>query len=222
MPRVAVILSGSGVYDGSEIHESVLTLLHLANAGLEYECFAPDKDQFHVINHDAGQPAEDETRNVRVESARIARGPVAPLSEIKSSDFDALILPGGFGAAKNLCDYGLVGGPDITVDTDVENAVNGFYADGKPIAAMCIAPANIAKIFGDKGLKVKLTIGNDPTTAGHLEVMGAEHIDCPVDEIVVDEDYKIVTTPAYMLGPGVADINMGIKKLVDKVAEWIK
>jgi len=216
MAKIAVILAGSGVFDGSEIHEATLTLLHLDEAGAEVQCFAPDKSQMHVINHAKGEPADGEERNVLVESARISRGNILPLSKGQTNDFDALIIPGGFGVAKNLCDFA-VNGADCAVEPGIERAVLEFHEAGKPVAPMCIAPAAVAKIMGSRGIKVKLTIGTDADTAAAINLMGAEHVNCAVEDIVVDEKNKIVSTPAYMLGPGIKEINQGIEKLVKKV-----
>lgn len=212
--KVAVILSGCGVFDGAEIHESVLTLLRLSQQGAQVQCFAPDKPQMHVINHLTGAEA-DETRNVLVESARIARGEVKDVRELKAADFDAVILPGGFGAAKNLSDFA-VKGADCSVDADVLAAIGEFRDAGKPIGLMCIAPALSARIFG---AGVTCTIGNDEGTAGALEVMGAKHQVCAVDNIVFDAGNCLVTTPAYMLAQSIAEAATGINALVDKVLE---
>ncbi|MBC2602178.1 isoprenoid biosynthesis glyoxalase ElbB [Puniceicoccus vermicola] len=216
MKKVAVLLSGSGVYDGSEIYEATFTLLALEEAGVDVTCCAPDIPQMHVINHVTGDVAEGESRSVLVEAARLARGEVTDLAKLSEAEFDALILPGGFGAAKNLCDFA-VKGPDCQVEPQVAGVVEAFHAAGKPIGLMCIAPAIGAALFGGKG--IRLTIGNDADTASGLQALGAEHVDCPVDEIVVDENNKVVTTPAYMLGPKMADVKAGIDKLVAKVLE---
>jgi len=216
MAKVAVILAGSGVYDGSELHEAVLTLLHLDEKDAKVQCFAPDKAQMHVINHAKGEPSEGEERNVLVEAARISRGDIQPLSKGQTDDYDALIVPGGFGVAKNLCDFA-VKGADCDVEPGLERALLEFHEAGKPVGCLCIAPVAAAKAFGSRGIKVKLTIGNDPDTSAAINTMGAEHVNCPVDDIVVDEENKIVTTPAYMLGPSIAQVNKGIAKLVDKV-----
>ena len=166
MKRVAVILSGCGVYDGAEIHESVLTLLALDKAGAEVTAAAPDIDQYHVVNHQTGEVAEQESRNVQVESARIARGPVASVADIKPDDFDAVVLPGGFGAAKNLSSFA-VEGAQCSVDESVAECLRRFHEADKPIGFACISPAIAAKIFGNKG--VRLTIGTDAETAAALE-----------------------------------------------------
>ena len=192
-PKFAVVLSGSGVYDGSEIHEAVMTLLAIDRQGGTYQCFAPDVDQLHVINHAVGAPS-DETRNVLVESARIARGAILPLSQYKPADYDVLVFPGGFGAAKNLCTFA-IDGPNCSVNPDAEAAILATHAATKPIVALCIAPALIAKVLG----KVEVTIGNDKATAEALGAMGASHAERTHGETCVDTANKLVTSPCYML-----------------------
>jgi len=211
---VAVILAGSGVYDGSEIHEAVLTLLYLDQQGVKVQCFAPDVEQLHVVNHLTGEVA-NETRNVLVESARIARGNVKPLSEARSEDFDAVIIPGGFGAAKNLCDFAVTG-TEMTINEELKTFVQAMVAAQKPVGLMCISPVMSAALIGEGAT---CTVGNDPDTATAVETMGAQHQNANVDEIVTDETYKLVTTPAYMLADGVAKAASGIRQLVDKVIE---
>ena len=214
--RVGVILSGCGFKDGAEIHESVLTLLALDRAGAEIACFAPDVDQAKVVNHLTGEDA-DETRNVLVESARIARGEIADVKTADASTLDALILPGGFGAAMNLCDFAMKG-PDADVNADVANLVRAVHAAKKPIGAICIAPALIAKVLGKDGAPT-LTIGTDAGTAGAIEACGAGHQDCAVEDFVVDTEQRIVTTPAYMLGPTIKHVAEGIERCVAEVLE---
>lgn len=210
--KVAVILSGCGVYDGAEIHESVLTLLALDRQGAEYQCFAPDIPQHHVVNHLTGEEMEP-ARNVLVESARIARGEIRPVQELNSDDFDALILPGGFGAAKNLSDFAF-NGAEVRVQIDVLAEARSFAEAGKPIGLMCIAPAMAGRIFPQG---VQATIGTDAETAAALEATGVQHVNCPIDEIVVDERRKLVTTPAYMLANRISEAAAGIEKLVGQV-----
>ncbi len=217
MTKVAVILSGSGVFDGSEIYESVITLLRLDQQGIEVQCFAPDIPQMHVINHITGEEM-DEKRNVLIEAARICRGDVKNLTDANAADFDALIIPGGFGAAKNLSDFA-VKGSDACVQKDVLSFCHSMFNARKPVGLVCIAPAMAPLIFGDK---VHYTIGNDPDTAKTIEAMGGHHDNCSVGEIIVDEDYKLVTTPAYMLATRITDAATGINQLVDKVLEMAK
>ena len=214
MKKIGVVLGGCGVYDGSEIHEAVITLLAIARNGAQAVCFAPDKPQRDVINHLTGE-AMPEQRNVLVEAARIARGDILPLAQAREETLDALIVPGGFGAAKNLSDFAFKGA-SCTVQSDVLRAARGFAAAHKPVGLMCIAPAMAARIFG---AGVQCTIGHDPDTAATLGSMGAEHVDCAVDEIVVDAQHKLVTTPAYMLAKTLAEAASGINKLVDRVLE---
>jgi enhancing lycopene biosynthesis protein 2 len=219
--NIGVLLSGCGVMDGSEIHEAVLTLLAIDNAGAKAVCMAPNTDQMHVVDHLAGTPAEGQTRNCLVEAARIARGDIRDLATVAASDIDALILPGGFGAAKNLCDYATAG-PDMTVAPDVARLIKDVHAAGKPIGVICIAPVIMAAVAGkDLGIRVSLTIGTDDATAEHIVRLGAEHVNCPVKEFVVDKANKIVSTPAYMIGQGIGEVAVGIEKLVKAVMELI-
>jgi len=219
MPKVGVVLSGCGVFDGAEIHESVLTLLALDRAGAEAVCLAPDIDQMHVMNHLIGEEVKGERRNVLVESARIARGRIRDLAGVKADELDALIFPGGFGAAKNLSTFA-VEGADCTVHPDVERLAKAMHAAGKPLGFICIAPAMAAKIFEGAG-PLTLTIGNDADTAGAIEQMGQKHQRCAVSEIAVDKKNKIVSTPAYMLGERISEVAEGIEKLVASVLKLI-
>ncbi|MHA6124631.1 isoprenoid biosynthesis glyoxalase ElbB [Pseudomonas fluorescens group sp. PF-1] len=212
--KVAVILSGCGVYDGAEIYESVITLLRLDQRGAQVQCFAPDIAQLHVINHLTGEEMP-ESRNVLVESARIARGEVKDIREANAEDFDALIVPGGFGSAKNLSNFA-VEGTGCTVQPDVLALTEAFAEAGKPVGLICISPALAAKIYGPG---VTCTIGNDADTAAALNKMGATHKDCAVSEIVEDKARKLVTTPAYMLAQSISEAASGINKLVDRVLE---
>jgi len=213
--KVAVILSGCGVYDGAEIHESVLALLALDRQGAEYQCFAPNIEQHHVINHLTGDEMP-ESRNVLIESARIARGNIKPLSEFDIKAFDALLLPGGFGAAKNLSTLAFEGS-DCTVNADVSNAVNAMTNAGKPIGALCIAPAVLAKIL--KGARV--TIGSDAETVSAIEAMGAVHQQTTHAEVVVDEQRKLVTSPCYMLDASISQVAQGAENTVHELLKLI-
>lgn len=213
--KVGVVLAGCGVYDGAEIHEAVITLLALDKAGAQIICMAPNAPQMHVINHVKGEPAAGESRNVLIESARIARGEIKNMKEVKASDLDALIFPGGFGAAKNLCTFA-VDGVNCKVNPDVERLVKEMHKAKKPMGFICIAPVLAAKILGSN--QPKLTIGSDPDTAQAIEKMGGKHIVCKVDEIVVDEVNKIVSTPAYMLGPTISYVAKGIEKCVEQIS----
>ena len=215
MKQVAVLLSGCGVFDGTEVHEAVLTLLAIAQAGAEYHCFAPNEDQMNVVNHISGEVEIDHNRNVLVESARIARGEIKDVTQIDIEQFDALIVPGGFGAAKNLSDYA-VSGADCEVKPQVIEAVDKFKLANKPVGFMCIAPIMIPRIYGPKA---KATIGKDEDTAFAFNCMGGQHESSEVDSIVVDEENKIVSTPAYMLANSIIEANAGISKLVAKVIE---
>lgn len=216
MKKVAVILSGCGVFDGAEIHESVLVLLALDRANARIVCAAPDIPQHHVTNHLTKQPVPGETRNVLVESARIARGAVIPLSQLKVSEVDAIILPGGFGAATNLCTFALQN-DKYEVNPDVARILLEAHRAGKPLGFVCIAPAVAAKLFGPE--KLEFTIGNDAGTAKALQAAGGRHTSCTVHNAVVDHRLKIVTTPAYMLAQRITEAEAGINKLVQAVLE---
>lgn len=209
-----MILSGCGVYDGAEIHESVITLLRLDQRGAKVQCFAPNIAQRHVVNHLTGEEMP-ESRNVLVESARIARGDIKDLHEADANDFDALIVPGGFGAAKNLSNFA-VEGTGCTVNPDVLALTEAFAEAGKPVGLICISPALAAKIYGPG---VVCTIGNDADTSAAIVKMGGTHEECDVHDIVEDTQRKLVSTPAYMLAKSISEAASGINKLVDRVLE---
>ncbi|MCX7697267.1 MAG: isoprenoid biosynthesis glyoxalase ElbB [Bacteroidales bacterium] len=214
MKRVAVILSGCGVFDGSEIHEAIMSMLAIDQLGGEYTLFAPNKNQAHVIDHLNGEISK-ETRNVLVEAARIARGKIQPLENLSANDFDALVIPGGYGVAKNLSDYAFKG-ENFSVDPVFENIVKAFYKAKKPIAALCIAPVVIAKIIGQD---VQVTIGSDQNTAGHINQFGAKHVETNATGVVVDKNHKIVTTPCYMLASRISEIYEGAYKAIKELFE---
>ncbi|MFH0795166.1 MAG: isoprenoid biosynthesis glyoxalase ElbB [bacterium] len=215
--KIGVLLSGCGVMDGAEIHESVLTLLAIDNAGAEAVCMAPNADQLHVINHLTNQPT-GEKRNCLVEAARIARGKIKDLAQVKAADIDALVIPGGYGAAKNLCTWAIEGN-NCKVHPEVRRLIREIVAAKKPLAAICISPVVVAKVLEDDMLQPALTIGNDSETASNLQAMGADHQDCPVKEFVVDEKNKIVSTPAYMLARSISEAAVGIEKMIKKLIE---
>jgi len=218
MKRVGVVLSGCGVLDGSEIHETVLTLLFLDRAGAEIHCFAPDKPQRDVVNHFTKKPT-GETRNVLAESARIARGEISPLSALNVDQLDAVIFPGGFGATKNLSSFA-ADDANCEIDPDVDRVIRDTIAKDKVVGAICISPVLIARALqGRTAGRPVVTIGTDAATAGSLRALGTENQPASVNEIVVDEKLRIVTTPAYMLGPRIANVAVGIEKLVHKVLE---
>jgi len=218
--RVGVILSGCGVYDGAEIHESVITLLALDRAGAEVVIMAPDRDQMHVINHQTGDVEIGETRNILIESARIARGPIRNVADVESDELDALVLPGGFGAAKNLCNFA-VKGSDCLIDAGVSYIIQEMHRAGKPIVAMCIAPAVAVKALTDDGVKPKLTIGNDPDTAAGLEAMGGIHENQDASGVTVDLENKVISTPAYMLGQNISEVADGIENAISELMKII-
>ena len=213
MKKFAVVLSGCGVYDGSEIHEAVLALLAIDKAGAVYRCFAPDTRQHHVVNHLTGKESQ-EKRDVLAESARIARGDIRALSLFRASDHDALLFPGGFGAAKNLCDWA-IRGDECTVNEDVEKAVKAMAEAGKPIGAMCIAPVILAKLFKD----VSLTTGIDPVSSGFIEKSGNRPVKSGHGEVIADYERKIFTTPCYMLDASISQIAAGAENIVREMMQ---
>lgn len=216
MKKFALVLSGCGVFDGAEIHEATLSMLSIAKNGCKYEVFAPDTSQHHVINHLTGEEM-DETRNVLVESARIARGSIHDLKDFNPDEFDALLFPGGFGAAKNLSSWAFEGA-DASILPGVEDAVNGMIQAGKPIGALCISPVILAKILG----KVKLTIGDDEGTAQAMESIGATHIHTTHGEVVTDTENKLVTTPCYMLDASIDQIALGADNVVSEMLKLME
>ncbi|MBU1701573.1 MAG: isoprenoid biosynthesis glyoxalase ElbB [Candidatus Eisenbacteria bacterium] len=219
MLKVGVILSGCGVFDGTEIHEAVAALIALDRKGAEIIYMAPNGPAMHVINHLSNETT-GESRNILVESARIARGNIRDLAEVKAADIDALVIPGGFGAAKNLCNFA-VKGADCVAHPQVARLIREVHRAGKPIGAMCIAPALVARVLGRDVAHLELTIGNDPGTAKALEAMGAYHINKSVKEVHVDVKNRVVTTPAYMLGSRVSEIAAGADKLVEELLRLV-
>ncbi len=211
MKKFAVVLSGCGVFDGAEIHEATLSMYAIVKQGATYEVFAPDIVQHHVINHLTGEEM-NEARNVMAEAARIARGQVKPLSEFDPAAYDALLFPGGFGAAKNLSDLAFKG-TDCQVQPDVAKAITGMHKAGKPIAALCIAPVLLAGVLP----KAKVTIGQDKGTADAVVAMGAVHEPTSHGEVMVDEENKLFTTPCYMLDANIAQIGEGAENIVRAV-----
>jgi enhancing lycopene biosynthesis protein 2 len=213
MKKIAIVLAGNGVFDGAEIHEATLTLYAISKNNATYEIFAPDIKQHHVINHITGEEMPEE-RNVLVEASRIARGKIKNLAEFNASDFDALIFPGGFGVAKNLCSFAFEG-VECNVNHEVEKAIRSMVEQEKPIGALCIAPVLLSKILGD----VELTIGQDEGTAEAIKKMGSKHIETTHGEVVVDKKNKIVTTPCYMLDANISQIGDGALNIVKAVLE---
>ena len=220
MKKIGVLLSGCGVNDGAEIHESVITMLALDRAGVEAVMMAPNIDQMHVVNHYTGQEM-DEFRNVLVESSRIARGNIKDMAEVTGNDIDALIIPGGFGVVKNLCDYAMAGS-ECSINPDVFRLVTEVHLLEKPIGDICIAPAMMAKILGEQDESAEMTIGSDESTANDIKTMGSTHVTCSVTEMVVDKEKKIITTPAYMEAQSIKEAAEGIEKLVVEILSMVE
>ena len=212
--RIGVVLSGCGVQDGAEIHEAVLTLLALDRAGAETICMAPDREQMDVVDHRTGKPT-GERRNVLAEAARIARGNIRDLADVGAGDLDGVVLPGGYGAAKNLSTFAR-DGASCQVEEGVARLLRDMHQAGKPIAALCIAPAVLAALFG-QSLHPEVTIGTDAGTAQALESMGARHRRAATTEVVVDRQHKLVTTPCYMTATRISEVAIGAERAVTEL-----
>lgn len=215
--KIGFVLAGCGVFDGAEIHESVLSMLALQRKGYELVFFAPDVAKAHVINHQKGEPSEGETRQVLVESARVARTAVTDITRANVEQLDGLFFPGGFGVAKNLCTFAFEG-ERMTVNEGVASLIKGFHSAGKPMTFLCIAPVLPAKVLGNG---VELTIGTDPDVAGKIELMGGKHVNKAVDEVHVDKTNRIVTSPAYMSAKNLLDVEASVAAAVEAFAELL-
>ncbi len=215
MKKFAVVLAGNGVFDGAEIHEATLAMYAIKKQGASYDVFAPDMEQHHVVNHMTGEEM-DEKRNVLIEASRIARGNIRALDALDPKGYDALLFPGGFGAAKNLSSFAF-DGPDCKVQPDVEKAIQGMHKAGKPIAALCIAPVLVAKVLGN----VKMTIGQDKGTAEAIAKMGASHENTDHGQVIVDEQNMVFTTPCYMLDADITQIGEGADNVVRAVLKHL-
>ena len=226
MKRIAVLLAGSGVYDGSEIHEAVFSLLSIEKAGASYQCFAPNKEQLHVIDHTTGEPT-GEKRNVLVESARIARGNVKPLDELEAKDYDALLIPGGFGAAKNLNQWALKG-PEGELDPQVSAVIQAFQQAGKPLCGLCMGPTVLAQALG-KSPGVELTVGTTKEKSPYdiaginagMRQLGARPVEKTVREVAVDRDHKVVSAPCYMMEASVLEVRKNVQQAVDALMQLL-
>lgn len=215
---IAVVLSGCGALDGSEIHESTLTLLALDRGNVPYQCLAPNIPQTRVSNMVNGQTIEHAERNVMVEAARIARGKIKDIALANPADYTGIVFPGGYGAALNLCNFGL-NKQNYTIQADVFKFAKAIIAAKKPAGFICIAPVLAPKLYGPG---IKITIGNDKATAEILEKLGAEHIPCPATDCIVDKAHKLVSTPAYMLATSISEVASGIECLVNELSLMLK
>ena len=214
--KVGVLLAGCGYLDGAEIQEAILTLLVLDRAGAEIIAIAPDKPQAHVVDHITGKEMKGETRNTMVEASRIVRGQIHHVNPALADTLDALIMPGGFGVAKQIATYAF-DGTDCTVDKNVADLLLRMVAKKKPIGAICISPVVVAKVLEKSGKNVTLTLGIDPSATKDIEAMHARHVSCSATDYVVDRTHKIVSTPAWMLKTRISEIEKGIEKLVGEV-----
>ena len=218
--KIGVVLSGCGVYDGTEIHEAVITLLAIERGGATAVCMAPNMTQMHVVNHLTGEAMAGEERNVLVESARISRGDIKDIADVSADDIDGLFFPGGFGAAKNLSDFAVTG-ENCQVHPEVSRLVKELREKNKPQGAVCIAPTMLAKVFDASDVHPTVTIGNDKGIGAKIESMGSKHQDCAVQNFVVDVENKIVTGPAYMLGQNIAEVADGIESAVQQLIKML-
>ena len=214
--KFAVILSGCGQHDGSETHEVITTLLSIEQEGIQWHGFAPDRPQSRVINHLTNEPEPEETRSILKESARLVRGRIQPLTELDVNEYDAIVFPGGFGAATNWCNW-LTHGTDFSIADDIRDVISLARSREKPLGFICIAPIMIPKLCPD----ATLTIGNDAELAGKIEEMGGNHVDCEAYDIVIDTEHKIVTTPANMLAQDLLELHRGIHKLIKALAQLV-
>ncbi len=227
MKKIGVLFSGSGVYDGTEIHEAVFTLLALEEAGLEAVCIAPNTNQHHVVNHLTGDEM-NETRNVLVESARIARGTIQDLAEVNLNELDGLAIPGGFGTAKNHTKWAFEG-PGGAINTDVQKLIIHMVSAQKPIAALCMGPTTVAKALEGTEYHVSLSVGSTaapspydiPSISGGMEKVGAKTIEKTAAEVSVDNEHKIVCAPCYMMEASISDIRANSKAAIDQLAKWL-
>lgn len=225
--KIGVLLSGSGVYDGSEIHESVFSLLAIAEHGAEVLFIAPNVNQMHVVNHLSGEEMQ-ETRNVLIESARIARGDIEDLVNISVNDFDALVIPGGFGTAKNHTTWA-VNGPVGGINEEVRALIQNCIREKKPIAALCMAPTTIAKALEGESFHPKLTIGtiyekspyDIKAISDGVVTTGAEHVFCKVNEICIDDNLMIVSAPCYMMEASVLEVRNNVKQAIDQLFRFL-
>lgn len=216
-PKFAIILSGCGRADGSEIHEATCAMLAIDCVNCSYQCFAPDMPQAAVINHLTGKKT-DETRNVLVEAARIARGDIKDIKTFCADEFDAVVFPGGIGAVINWCDFA-ESGVSCNVEASVRKVIWDSYKKGLVIGAMCIAPVVIAKVLGSEGVHV--TIGNDQNVANSITRTGAVHEECNSVEVCVDSLHKVVTTPAYMLASSIKEVCEGADNMIKAMLRLI-
>jgi len=224
--KIGVLLSGCGVYDGSEIQESVLTLLAISEAGHEYVCISIDDNQHHVINHSTGEEMT-ESRNMLVESARIARGAITEISKISPADIDALVIPGGFGNAKTLTSWAF-DGPNGTIRADIKLLIVNLINVGKPIVALCVSPVVLAKAMEGSNIELNLTIGSTKSASPYsilgfmegIQTSGASTAEREINEILVDFENKVISAPCYMMDANIVEIRQNIKQAIDALNQF--
>ena len=226
MKKIAVILSGCGNRDGSELQESLSLLQAIDRRGWQYQCFAP-AGMFEVVPHidvqddeEEGTVLDMEQRDIFVESARIARGNLLPLEQYSADDYDALALPGGMGAARNLSTFAF-DGPRMEVMDLVTDAILATYRAHKPVVAMCIAPMVLAKVLGR--YEVELTLGPDDNQASQVaKGFGCKVRACGPTDVCVDSEHKVLTTPAYMAASRISEIFAGAENMVAELEKMLQ
>ena len=218
MAKVALILAGCGYLDGSEIQETVLTILALEQLGVQWQGLALNKNQTHIVNHTNQTVQKEQQRNMIEESARITRGNIIDIEEADTDDYDAIIFPGGFGVAKNIFNFALVGDDTYKIDETLLKFTRAFYLANKPAGFICISPLIVPLIYPKN---TNITIGTDEDITNIVEKKGVKHIAKASMEICVDESSKVVTTPAYMNAKNIVEVQQGIYKLVEKVISFI-
>lgn len=216
--NIGVLLSGNGVYDGAEIQEAVLTLLAIDEMGWNAVCISVDKPQHHVINHLTGE-VMDESRNMLVEAARIARGQITPIDSISPADIDALVIPGGFGSAKNFTSWAF-DGPESTILPEVKLLLVNLVNVGKPIVALCVSPVVVAKAFEGSSIHPTLSLGSASESSPYdinsfnegLRATGAIAQERTIREVLIDPTNRIICAPCYMMDARITEINANIKQ----------
>jgi len=215
MKKFAIILAGCGQHDGSETHEVILTLLSMDQAGIAWDAFAPDVTQPSVINHVDMSVDATATRSVLQESARLVRGRIKPITMANIAEYDAIIFQGGLGAVTTLCNW-LTEKSDFSFNLDVQQFIEAAVKYKKPMGFICIAPMMITKIYKN----AKFTIGDDVNIAKQINAMGGQHINCAADDVVIDIEHKVVSTPANMIAKNISEVYIGINKLVNALVDF--
>ena len=217
MKKTAIILSGCGQVDGSETHETILTILALEQHNLDWEGLAPSGLQTEVYDHYTNTKENISPSSMITEAARLVRGNITIINAVNASDYAAVIIPGGAGVIKNLSNYSTAG-INFTIHPELLAFMATIVRLQIPAGFICIAPILIPKLYGNKP---KLTIGSNVELAAKIVQIGGEHCDCLANDIVIDHAQKIVSTPANMVAKNIVEVYHGIYKLVTQIANWI-